>query len=359
MTSALSSRSLVPLWPGRVLRFLLLLLLQSALSAPSRAAAAGPAPAPQPTPSTPSPPDSSARPFAPAPTSCGWTSPSLDHHGEPVTRPDEGRLRDPRRQRPADGPDVQVHAGQRPAVGTTTICRCRFGHPSTQRPRPRATTFACSSSSGTSTTSRRCARPSRAREVLTDFVRNAFGPTDLVALMDPLTPLDAIRFTRDRQALADKVHTLQGRLGVVFAPAQSDGRSAVADGARRRSRALAGDRIRARRDGPLPAIASGKDARPSCSSARTSVRSAVEGRRHERELHLAGQGHSAGQRQQYRDLHDSTRAGLGPPALGRASVDRSKTPGPSCFRATHRRRRCKHIVKEASAFYLLGYAPPE
>ena len=57
------------------------------------------------------------------------------------------------------------------------------------------------------------------REVLTDFVRNAFGPTDLVALMDPLTPLDAIRFTRDRQALADKVHTLQGRLGLYLPPA--------------------------------------------------------------------------------------------------------------------------------------------
>ena len=56
------------------------------------------------------------------------------------------------------------------------------------------------------------------REVLTDFVRNAFGPTDLVALMDPLTPLDAIRFTRDRQALADKVHTLQGRLGLYLPP---------------------------------------------------------------------------------------------------------------------------------------------
>ena len=134
----------------------------------------------------------------------------VDHHGEPVSGPDQGRLRGPRGQRPADGRDLQVHAGDAASRRPTTICRCRFGRPSTRRPRPRGTTFACSSSSGTSTTSRRCARPSSGARSLTDFVRNAFGPTDLVALMDPLTPLDAIRFTRDRQALADKVHTLQG-----------------------------------------------------------------------------------------------------------------------------------------------------
>ncbi len=60
----------------------------------------------------------------------------------------------------------------------------------------------------------------RARENLTKFVRNAFGPTDLVAFMDPLTTVDAIRFTRDRLELAEKVRTLQGRSGV-YTPARS------------------------------------------------------------------------------------------------------------------------------------------
>ncbi|HMC78227.1 MAG TPA: VWA domain-containing protein [Vicinamibacterales bacterium] len=60
----------------------------------------------------------------------------------------------------------------------------------------------------------------RAREALTNFVQFAFGPTDLVALMDQLTPTDAIRFTRDRRALADQVHKLQGRQGV-YVPARS------------------------------------------------------------------------------------------------------------------------------------------
>jgi VWFA-related protein len=59
-----------------------------------------------------------------------------------------------------------------------------------------------------------------AKEHLTRFVRRAFGPKDLVAFMDPLTPTEAIRFTRDRLALAETVRTLRGRSGV-YVPARS------------------------------------------------------------------------------------------------------------------------------------------
>jgi VWFA-related protein len=58
----------------------------------------------------------------------------------------------------------------------------------------------------------------RAREVLTEFVRTGFGPTDLVGIMDQLTTVDSIRFTRDRLELADQVHKLKGRLGVFMPP---------------------------------------------------------------------------------------------------------------------------------------------
>jgi VWFA-related protein len=60
----------------------------------------------------------------------------------------------------------------------------------------------------------------RAREALTEFVRTAFGPTDLVGIMDQLTTVDSIKFTRDRLQLADQVHALKGRLGVLI-PARS------------------------------------------------------------------------------------------------------------------------------------------
>jgi VWFA-related protein len=56
------------------------------------------------------------------------------------------------------------------------------------------------------------------RDTLTRVVLDAFGPTDLVAVMDQLTPLSAIEFTRDRRALADQVHTLKGRRGEYFPP---------------------------------------------------------------------------------------------------------------------------------------------
>ena len=57
-----------------------------------------------------------------------------------------------------------------------------------------------------------------AREHLARFVRTAFGPTDLVAFMDPLTPVDAIRFTRDRHELGEVVRHLRGRLGEYIPP---------------------------------------------------------------------------------------------------------------------------------------------
>ena len=71
----------------------------------------------------------------------------------------------------------------------------------------------------------------RARAALTEFVESAFGPTDLVALMDPLTPTDAIEFTRNRRALLDKIHKLKGRQGVYIPP-----RSAMEEAQMYRSR---------------------------------------------------------------------------------------------------------------------------
>jgi VWFA-related protein len=60
----------------------------------------------------------------------------------------------------------------------------------------------------------------RAREQLTRFVLDSFGPTDLVGLMDQLTPISSLRFSRDRRALADQIHMLRGRRGL-YVPARS------------------------------------------------------------------------------------------------------------------------------------------
>jgi len=58
------------------------------------------------------------------------------------------------------------------------------------------------------------------RKALTDFVASAFGPTDLVALMDPLLPTDAIRWTRRRTDLLQAIQKLEGR-SHVYLPARS------------------------------------------------------------------------------------------------------------------------------------------
>ena len=60
----------------------------------------------------------------------------------------------------------------------------------------------------------------RARDALSRLLATAFQPTDLVALMDQLTPSDAIRFTRDFSDLSLDVKKLRGRLGV-YIPARS------------------------------------------------------------------------------------------------------------------------------------------
>jgi VWFA-related protein len=58
----------------------------------------------------------------------------------------------------------------------------------------------------------------RGREALTRAVLGEFGPTDLVGVMDQLTPISAIEFSRDRRALANQVHALKGRLGEYVPP---------------------------------------------------------------------------------------------------------------------------------------------
>lgn len=58
----------------------------------------------------------------------------------------------------------------------------------------------------------------KGREVLSSFVRTAFAPTDLVGIMDQLTTVDSIRFTRDWNMLAEQVHDLKGRMGVLVPP---------------------------------------------------------------------------------------------------------------------------------------------
>jgi VWFA-related protein len=195
------------------------------------------------------------------------------------------------------------------------------------------------------------------REVLTDFVRNAFGPTDLVALMDPLTPLDAIRFTRDRQALADKVHTLQGRLGVYLPP-----RSPMEEAQLQMSRDVE--------------VVRSQVTASALEGTVLFLRSIREGRKAilfvSQDIGPLGGGGASGMNEKYtwqdkviQLANDSNTAiytfdprGLGPrPSDVLRSI--AENTGGRLFQSNAPAVSMRQIVKEASAFYLLGYAPPE
>jgi len=53
------------------------------------------------------------------------------------------------------------------------------------------------------------------RDSLTKFV-NQLGPNDLVALMEPLTTLYDLKYTRNKSELLNRIHTFEGRYGETF-----------------------------------------------------------------------------------------------------------------------------------------------
>ena len=53
------------------------------------------------------------------------------------------------------------------------------------------------------------------RRALEAFVKQ-LGPFDLVAVMEPLTPLTHVKFTRNREELLEQMHSFEGRRGEIF-----------------------------------------------------------------------------------------------------------------------------------------------
>jgi VWFA-related protein len=53
------------------------------------------------------------------------------------------------------------------------------------------------------------------RDTLTKFIRQ-LGPNDLVALMEPLTTLYDLKYTRSKEELLERIRTFEGRRGEVF-----------------------------------------------------------------------------------------------------------------------------------------------
>ncbi len=191
----------------------------------------------------------------------------------------------------------------------------------------------------------------RARQYLMQFVRTAFGPRDLVAFMDPLTPLEAIVFTRDRLELAERVRRLQGRLGV-YIPT----RSAIEDAHMQRG----GDVERLRSEVTISALKAAAVHLGGLRDGRKSIILISEG--------LRGMLRDA--QSQITDLiraaNDNNTAfftvdprGFGPQRYSTFLEGLSVDTGGQFFRTNDLEQAFRQVVTQASAFYLLGYSSNE
>jgi VWFA-related protein len=189
----------------------------------------------------------------------------------------------------------------------------------------------------------------RARDALTKLVTTAFQPTALVALMDQLTPTDAIRFTRDFKDLGLDVRKLRGRLGLLVPT-----RSAVEDAQLMRG----GDIRRLRAEVTLSALKSAVVFLGTLREGRKAVIFFSEG--------VRGLGTDATtiMSDVVRAANESNTAiyTIDPRGLtGRAASDSlyllaNNTGGRTIANTNGLDTALRQIVREASAFYLLGYS---
>ena len=193
----------------------------------------------------------------------------------------------------------------------------------------------------------RFAEAIKGRKALTDFVSTAFGPADLVALMDPLLPVDALKFTRDRRELSQKIGKLEGRFGI-YTPT----RSAAEDNMLERR-----DVARVRSEVTISAL----------KSAAVHLGSIKEGRK---SIIFVSQGLTGLGMDQLTLIQELTETAndnntaiytVDPAGLTGGSADVLRTiaesTGAEAFVNTNSPERgLRQVVREASAFYLLGYS---
>ena len=194
------------------------------------------------------------------------------------------------------------------------------------------------------------ASATRARTALMAFVRAAFGPTDIVGVMDPLTPIDALTFTRDRLELFERARKLIGRSGV-YVPT----RSAVEDAHLQR-----GDVERLRSEVTVSAL----------KAAAVHLGGMRDGRK---AIILISEGLRGVMRDSTTMLTDLVRTandnntaiyaidprGFGPQRFQSLFDGVAEDTGGQFFRSNDLVAALGRVVQEASGFYLLGYSPLE
>lgn len=190
----------------------------------------------------------------------------------------------------------------------------------------------------------------RAKAALMRFVRTAFGPTDIVAFMDPLTPIDALWFTRDRLELSEHVRKLVGRSGVYLPP-----RSVIEQAHLER-----GDVERVRSEVTVSAV----------KSAAVHLGGLRDGRK---AIILVSEGLRGMMRDGQALISDLVRAandnntaiynidprGFGPARFASLFEGVADETGGEYFRSNDIEDSLRQVVKQSSGYYLLGYSGTE
>ena len=186
------------------------------------------------------------------------------------------------------------------------------------------------------------------RRALTEFLGSAFSPTDLVALMDPLLPTDAIRWTRDHRGLLPAIHKLEGRFGI-YVPTRS-----IVEEAQLGSSEI----TRLRSEVTISALKAATSYLGGLREGRKAIIFVSEG--------LPGLGYDAFSLLQ--DLIQSANNNntaiytVDPRGLVGATSDllrmiAENTGAEAIANSNTPERAMRHVITDASTFYLLGYAP--
>ena len=186
----------------------------------------------------------------------------------------------------------------------------------------------------------------RARTALMQFVRTAFGPTDIVGFMDPLTPIDSIVYTRDRLELFERTRRLIGRSGV-YVPT----RSAVEDAHLQR-----GDIERLRSEVTISALKAAAVHLGGLRDGRKSIILVSEGLRGLRDsqdlltdlIRSANTNNTA--------IYNIDPRGFGPQRFGSMLESVALDTGGDYFRSNDLMAAMESVVTRSSGFYLLGYS---
>lgn len=191
----------------------------------------------------------------------------------------------------------------------------------------------------------------RAKRVLRDFLKQ-IGPNDLVAVMDPVTPLSALRFTRARDELQATIDKFEGRRGQ-YAPPRN---AAEAEQLGRRNTA----EIRA--GVSLSALAALVSHLGGLREGRKSVLLVSEGppvgpaspneKAVQEVLQAANRGNVT------IHVYDPELSGFASRG-GRDTLQRlhGQTGGREFFNANGNAEELKQVITDASAYYLVGYTP--